>query len=82
MLNGLFIEKVGGSFHIAIGSSYVFTEYGGKPVNLDNGVRSTNHEDLTCMMLPQFGGGRVLVDGKLIEENGEFLDPRLSALNS
>lgn len=82
MLNGLFVEKVGGSFHIAIGSSYLFTEYNGKPVQLDNGVRSNNHEDLTCMMLPQFGGGRVLVDGKLIQENGEFLDPRLAVLNS
>lgn len=82
MLNGLFVEKVGGSFHIAIGSSYLFTEYNGKPVKLDNGVRSVNHEDLTCMMLPEFGGGRVLVDGKLIQENGEFLDPRLAVLNS
>ena len=82
MLNGLFVEKVGGSFHIAIGSSYLFKEYNGKPVNLDNGVRSKNHEDLTCMMLPQYGGGRVLVDGILIQENGEFLDPRLAILNS
>lgn len=82
MLNGLFVEKVGGSFHIAIGSAYLFKEYNGKPVQLDNGVRSANHEDLTCMMLPEFGGGRVLVDGKLIQENGEFLDPRLAVLNS
>lgn len=82
MLNGLFVEKVGGSFHIAIGASYLFKKYNGKPVQLDNGVKSANHEDLTYMMLPQFGGGRVLVDGKLIQENGEFLDPRLAILNS
>ncbi|KKS95146.1 MAG: hypothetical protein UV73_C0022G0010 [Candidatus Gottesmanbacteria bacterium GW2011_GWA2_43_14] len=81
MLNGLFVEKVGGSFHIAIGSSYLFTEYNGKLVHLDNGVRSVYHEDLTCMMLPEFGGGRVLIDGKLIQENGNFLDPRLAVLN-
>ena len=33
-------------------------------------------------MLPEFGGGRVLVDGILIQENGEFLDSKLAVLNT
>jgi len=80
-LNGLYVEKVGGSFHLAIGSAYPFTEYAGRPVRVDNEVRSANHEDLTRMMLPKFGGGRVLLDGKEIQRDGAFLDPRLEILN-
>ncbi len=72
-LNGLFVEKVGGSGHIAIGCSYQ-----GK---VDNGVRSVNHVDLTFMMLPKFGGGKVVVDGKIIQKNGKFLDKKLDILN-
>lgn len=72
-LNGLFIEKVGGSGHIAIGCAY-----SGK---VDNGVRSANHIDLTFMMLPKYGGGKVMVDGKIIQKNGKFLDKKLAILN-
>ena len=75
------MEKVGGSFHITPGCAYSYKEYAGKPVNLDNGVRSAIHEDLTCMMLPEYGGGKVVVDGEVIQENGQFLDPRLEILN-
>lgn len=82
VLNGLFVEKVGGSSHLAIGRSYQLRQYDGAPVNLDNGVRSNNHIDLTRLMLPGYGGGRVVVDGKVIQENGEFLDPRLATLNT
>lgn len=82
LLNGLYIEKVGGSFHIAIGASYQFDNYLGTPVNLDNGVRAINHIDITKIMLSEFGGGEVKVDGKLIQKDGIFLDPRLAILNS
>lgn len=33
------------------------------------------------MMTPKYGGGRVVLDGVTIQENGKFLDPRLSTLN-
>ena len=82
LLNGLFVEKVGGSSHLAIGRAYELRTYNGLPVKLDNGVRSANHIDLTRLMLPNYGGGRVLVDGKLIQQNGDFLDPRLAILNA
>lgn len=82
LLNGLYVEKVGGSMHAAFGRAYQTNEYAGRPVQLDNGVRSANHIDLTRVMLPQFGGGRVLIDGRLIQQNGEFLDPRLALLNT
>jgi len=72
-LNGLFIEKVAGSGHLALGCAYQ-----GK---VDNGVRSTNHIDLTFMMNKKYGGGKVLVDGKIIQKNGKFIDKRLAILN-
>lgn len=81
MLNRMFVEKVGGSFHIAVGAAYPWTEFAGQQVVIDNGVRSANHEDLTRMMLAKYGGGRVVLDGQLIQENGFFLDERLSVLN-
>lgn len=82
LLNGLYVEKVGGSGHLALGNAYQFRIYEGRPVVLDNGVRSADHIDLTYMMLPQYGGGRVMVDGKMVQYNGDFLDPRLEILNS
>lgn len=82
MLNPLFVEKVGGSFHIAVGASYKMTQYAGKNVNLNNGVDSNYHIDLTRMMTTEFGGGMVVVDGKIIQENGKFEDSRLAVLNT
>lgn len=82
--NALLNEKVGGSFHMAIGHCYTFTNYGGKPVRVNNGnteEKTPIHWDLTLLMHPSFGGGKVLVDGKIISENGKFLDPKLSILN-
>lgn len=82
LLNGLFVEKVGGSFHIALGNAYKFKTYAGKPVKLDNGVESANHIDLTRLMLPNYGGGEVIVDSQVIQRDGDFLDSRLATLNS
>lgn len=81
MLNSLYVEKVGGSFHIALGGAYTYSEYAGRPVHVDNEVRSANNIDLTCLMLPLFGGGKVIVDGKVIQEDGRFTDSRLEILN-
>ena len=57
----LFDEKIGGSFHMALGASY--PETGGKN---DSAI----HWDMICDMRK---GGRVMVDGELMYENGEFV---------
>jgi aminopeptidase len=59
----LFDEKIGGSFHIALGSSY--PETGGKNV-------SAIHWDMICDMRQ---GGQVTVDGNIFYKNGEFVIP-------
>ncbi|MDX9971988.1 MAG: aminopeptidase [FCB group bacterium] len=61
--NTLFDEKIGGTFHAALGAAY--PETGGKN-------ESALHWDLVCDLR---NGGRIEADGKLISENGRFLDP-------
>lgn len=61
--NTLFDEKIGGTFHAAVGSSY--PETGGKN---DSGL----HWDMVCDLRR---GGQIFVDGELISENGRFLNP-------
>jgi aminopeptidase len=53
-------EKIGGTIHLAVGASY--PETGG--VN-----ESAVHTDLVCDLRK---GGTIEVDGKLVQENGEF----------
>jgi aminopeptidase len=57
----LFDEKIGGSFHMALGAAY--PETGGKN-------ESAIHWDMICDMR---SGGRVTVDGQLLYQNGEFV---------
>ena len=57
----LFDEKIGGSIHIAIGSSY--PEAGGKN-------KSGLHWDMIKNMK---NGGKIYVDDRLIYENGKFI---------
>jgi aminopeptidase len=59
----LFDEKIGGSFHMALGASY--PETGGKNV-------SAIHWDMICDMRK---GGEVMVDGQLFYKNGKFVIP-------
>lgn len=85
--NPLLNEKVGGSFHMAIGKCYAFTEYNGQPVQVNNGnveARTPNHWDLTILMHRKpdgSGGGKVILDGEVIQEDGKFKDPDLAILN-
>ncbi len=85
--NDLLNEKVGGSFHMAIGHCYTFTEYAGETVNVDNGnteEKTSLHWDLTILMHKKVngsGGGRVVVDGETIQVDGKFLDSELEILN-
>ncbi|HEY8191823.1 MAG TPA: aminopeptidase, partial [Alphaproteobacteria bacterium] len=62
--NGLLVEKIGGSFHLALGAAYTLTEYAGVPVHVDNGNSSTLHWDITTMLHGK--EGRMYLDGRLI----------------
>ncbi len=61
--NTLFDEKIGGTFHAALGAAYPET-------GATN--QSGLHWDMVCDLRQ---GGKIDVDGKLVSENGRFLDP-------
>lgn len=61
--NTLFDEKIGGTFHAALGAAY--PETGGTN---DSGL----HWDMVCDLRQ---GGQVFADGQLIAENGRFHSP-------
>lgn len=68
----LFDEKIDGSFHFTPGNSYD-TAY--------NGNRSAIHWDLVTIQRPEYGGGEVWFDDRLIRKDGRFVIPELEALN-
>ena len=61
--NLLFDEKIGGTCHLALGKGYP-----------ESGSQNTSglHWDMVCDLRK---GGKVYADGKLIQENGRFLNP-------
>ncbi len=69
----LFDEKIAGSFHFTPGQAYE-----GKT---DNGNRSQVHWDLVCIQRPDYGGGEIRFDGRLIRKDGKFVLPELESLN-
>jgi aminopeptidase len=68
----LFDEKIAGSFHFTPGQAYA---QGG------NGNKSQIHWDMVCIQRPEYGGGEVWFDGKLIRRDGLFVPPALQKLN-
>ncbi|MEM9656844.1 MAG: aminopeptidase, partial [Planctomycetota bacterium] len=72
MLDTLFDEKIGGSFHLTPGSAYEIA---------DNGNRSRIHWDLVLIQRADCGGGEVWFDGKLIRKDGLFTPDQLQPLN-
>jgi aminopeptidase len=68
----LFDEKIAGSFHFTPGQAY---EVAG------NGNKSAVHWDMVCIQRPDYGGGEVWFDGKLIRKDGLFLPASLQSLN-
>ena len=68
----LFDEKIAGSFHFTPGQAYE---------EADNGNKSQVHWDLVCIQRPEYGGGEIWFDGKLVRKDGMFVIPELEALN-
>ncbi|HEV7299358.1 MAG TPA: aminopeptidase [Tepidisphaeraceae bacterium] len=68
----LFDEKIAGSFHFTPGQAY---EQAG------NGNKSQIHWDMVCIQRPEYGGGEIWFDGKLIRKDGLFVIDELTGLN-
>lgn len=68
----LFDEKIAGSFHFTPGQAYK---------TAGNGNTSRIHWDMVSIQRPDYGGGEVWFDGKLIRKDGVFTVPALKRLN-
>jgi aminopeptidase len=68
----LFDEKIAGSFHFTPGQAYE---------GVGNGNKSQVHWDMVNIQRPEYGGGEVWFDGKLIRKDGHFLPKSLHKLN-
>ena len=72
MCDILFDEKIAGSLHLTPGQAYE---------DCDNGNRSAVHWDMVLIQRPEWGGGEVWFDGKLVRNNGLFVPQDLKPLN-
>jgi aminopeptidase len=72
MLDTLFDEKIGGSFHLTPGQAYDIA---------DNGNDSRIHWDLVLIQRPDYGGGEIWFDGELVRKDGRFVPSDLQGLN-
>ncbi|HHW03783.1 MAG TPA: aminopeptidase [Thermoanaerobacterales bacterium] len=72
MKDTLFDEKIAGSIHLTPGKSYD---------ECDNGNKSAIHWDLVYIQRPEYGGGEIWFDGKLIRKDGVFVPEELQVLN-
>lgn len=68
----LFDEKIAGSFHFTPGKAYSIA---------GNGNDSTIHWDMVNIQRPDYGGGEIWFDGKLIRKDGIFVPASLKKLN-
>ncbi|VBB07409.1 peptidase m29 aminopeptidase ii [Lucifera butyrica] len=72
MKDTLFDEKIKGSFHFTPGNAYQ---------KAFNGNQSAIHWDLVCIQNPEYGGGEIWFDDRLIRKDGRFVIPELEGLN-
>jgi aminopeptidase len=72
MKETLFDEKIAGSIHFTPGNSYD---------DCFNGNRSALHWDLVLLQTPEWGGGEIWFDGRLVRKDGRFVVPELEGLN-
>jgi aminopeptidase len=68
----LFDEKINGGIHLAAGNPLGET---------DNGNRSAIHWDMVHIQRPDFGGGELWFDDRLVRKDGLFVVPELLGLN-
>ena len=68
----LFDEKIAGSFHFTPGQAYE---------EADNGNRSSVHWDMVAIQRPEWGGGEIRFDCKVIRQDVVFLPKALQKLN-
>ncbi|ACB76283.1 aminopeptidase [Opitutus terrae] len=68
----LFDEKIAGSFHFTPGQAYE---------GFGNGNKSQVHWDMVCIQRPDYGGGEIRFDGKLVRKDGLFVPKALHKLN-
>lgn len=68
----LFDEKIAGSIHFTPGACYE---------DAYNGNKSAVHWDLVLIMTPEYGGGEIWFDDKLIRKDGMFVIDELKCLN-
>jgi aminopeptidase len=73
MKDTLFDEKINGSLHFTPGQAYR---------DADNGNRSAIHWDLVLIQRPEYGGGEIYFDDKLVRRDGHFVLPELAPLNA
>ena len=72
MCDILFDEKIAGSLHFTPGQAYE---------DVGNGNKSAIHWDMVLIQRPEWGGGEVWFDGKLIRKDGLFVTKELKGLN-
>lgn len=72
MKDTLFDEKIKGSLHFTPGSCYD---------ECPNGNKSSIHWDLVFIQRPEYGGGEIWFDDKLIRKDGLFVIKELEGLN-
>jgi aminopeptidase len=72
MCDILFDEKIAGSLHFTPGQAYE---------EADNGNHSAVHWDMVLIQRPEWGGGEVWFDGRLIRKDGLFQPCELQPLN-
>ncbi|GAX91300.1 aminopeptidase [Effusibacillus lacus] len=68
----LFDEKIDGSFHFTPGQCYD---------DAFNGNQSAIHWDMVMIQRPEYGGGEIWFDDRLIRKDGRFVIPELEGLN-
>ena len=69
----LFDGNIAGSIHLTPRNVYD---------EADNGNRSKVHWDLVLIQRPDYGGGEIRFDGKLIRKDGRFTVPDLKPLDA
>jgi len=72
MLDTLFDEKIGGSFHLTPGNAYE---------KAWNGNKSALHWDIVSIQTPEWGGGEIAFDDVLVRKDGRFVPAALQGLN-